>query len=212
VNIPGGGGLPEILDSMNINQGLQGTAAGSPSEGRIVQAPGIESWLHFLDDAGGISAQVVQKYGGFNPESSTTAMQNFLNDVWFRGSYPNVIVNNMSLPQFVHALVALGCAYSPTIQSLIDPHGVATRAAFNASFRNLADNVYNDNHPKKAVAIGTDVMCNPPGAAAGSGFCVNMFDTLTWVYNNLPSNGFSCIQYTTPQILKSKVPDYYGCV
>jgi hypothetical protein len=198
--------VPEVMKTVSISQGMLGSA----SEGHVEQAPQVENFLHILDNPGGVRAQVLADYAGgkFDPESSFAAMTNFLNDSYYRSYYPAVTVNGISWPTYLSALVTFGCAASPAIQTVVDPNGIATRAAFNGALRNLVDKLWNTHSAN--VAIGSDELCNPAGKAAGSGYCINMFDTLTFINNNAP-NPYTCMQNTIADLVYGTPPNYWGC-
>jgi hypothetical protein len=199
------------MRDINIFQGLQSASQYAPSQGKVVQAKFIETLLEVFDSY--IVPQVRSKWHWDPYTNGATSFTNFINQVWGdQTAYPNVTVYNGLTPgQYLHAAVTYGCAASPSFQQVDDPNMVATRAAFDKAFRNTFDKLYNMNSSPN-VAIGTDVLCNPPGGTPGTGpFCGNLYDAFNFVYS-LPNHGRQCIINNIGLLVgNGGKPNFYGC-
>jgi len=203
--------VPVYVRDINIYQGLQsGSNQYAPSQGKVVQAKFIENVLEVFDNT--IVPQIRAKWGWDAYRNGVTSITNLINQIWAdQTAYPNVLWNGLTPGQYLHAAVTYGCALSPTFEQVDDPNMVATRAAFDKAFRNTFDKLYNMNSSPN-VAIGADVLCNPPGGTPGSGpFCGNLYNVFNYVYS-LPNHGRQCILDNIGLLIgNGGKPNFFSC-
>jgi hypothetical protein len=204
--------VPVYFRDINIFQGLQSSNQNAPTQGKVVQAAFIEKVLETFDQA--IVPGIKAKWGWDAYRNGATSITNLINQIWAdQTAYPNVLVNGSLTPgQYLHAAVTYGCAASPSFEQVDDPYLVATRAAFDKSFRNMFDKLYNMNSSPNVV-VGHDVLCNGgPNDAPGSGpFCGNLYDAFNFVYS-LPNHGRQCIMNNIGVLVgNGGKPNFYGC-
>jgi len=199
------------LRDIDIVQGLKSDARDAPSQGVTIRGSVVESYLAAIENTIG-PAFAAQGWGDIvnNPGAAIVFIVQAPQGVFDNG--PRAVrINGVPLSQYLRAAVTYGCALSPWVQRVVDPNNVATRLAFDRSMRNLFDKLYNKGSNPN-VPIGTDIVCNPPGAASGSGFCGNLYDAFSYVASLPPDRSRQCVIDNIKVLLTGGKPNFMSCV